>query len=78
MHGGSGRSQGRRVNVDTPLGQLIVRRGVRKNDVATASGIPLRTLHRLLAGQQPSAEQARRLAAAFEVPVATITGGPDR
>lgn len=78
MRGGSGRSQGRRPNVSTPLGQLIVTRGYRKNDVATATGIPLRTLHRLLAGQTPSEDQARRLAAAFEVPVSTITGGPAR
>lgn len=76
MRGGAGRSQGRRPNVSTPLGKLIVTRGYRKNDVATASGIPLRTLHRLLAGQTPTIDQATRLAAAFEVPVADITGGP--
>lgn len=78
MHGGSGRSQGRRVNVSTPTGQLIVRRSVTKNMVAEATGIPLRTLHRILAGQPPSPDQARRLAAAFEVPVAVILGGPER
>lgn len=75
MRGGSGRSQGRRPNISTPLGRLMVQRGVRKHEVAAATGIPLRTLHRLLAGQDPSPDQARRLAAAFEVPVRTIIEG---
>ncbi len=67
MRGGAGRGQGRKPRTTSPLGQLIAQRGVRKQDVAAATGIPLRTMHRLIAGQRPSLEQLARLAKAFDV-----------